>query len=227
MAVLWLADVLRDAAVPVVEMFGWRNRSNGTLKADSVVWHHDGSGVGASPSIPAYIARQVDARKPGANVWVALDGTWFLIASGLTFHAGKTLPGKPGNSRAIGIETDHTTGETWSGVDLLRSLRVGTAAILRHMGQDESRLEFHKTICKPVGRKQDPDGLSLDIERRAIAALMEDDDVTDGDIEKIAKRVAELLMNPDHLGPVKHHIVGAAAEGARLARAVKILESKA
>lgn len=53
-----------------------------------------------------------------------------------------------------------------------------------------------------------------------------EDEVTPADIEAVAKRVAEILMDPDHLGPVKHHITGAAAEGARLARAVRILEKK-
>lgn len=53
-----------------------------------------------------------------------------------------------------------------------------------------------------------------------------EDEVTEAEIEKVAQRVAAILMDPDHLGTMKHHIVGAAAEGSRLARAVKILEAK-
>lgn len=174
MRVTWLADVLRDAHVPVTEMLDWNTRGNGELtEIRALVWHHDGSGIGVSPNVPDYIRRQVDAGKPGANVWVGLDGTWHLIAAGLTFHAGKVLPGKPDNHHSLGIETDHTTGEPWSGVLLLDSLRRGTAAILTHLGIGPATgLEFHKTICAPPGRKNDPDGLELPTEQAAVAALM-------------------------------------------------------
>lgn len=174
MRATWLADVLRAANIPVVEMLDWNTRNEGELvSVDAVVWHHDGSGVGSSPNIPDYIRRQVDAGKPGANIWVGLDGTWHLIAAGRTYHAGAVLPGKPNNSHSLGIETDHTTGEPWSGVDLLASLRKGTAAILAHLGIGPATgLEFHKTICSPPGRKNDPDGLDLPTERAAVALLM-------------------------------------------------------
>lgn len=177
--VSWLFDVLRQV-VPVVEHPGWRSRGNGILAPRACVWHHDGSPPGASPNVPRYIATQVEAGKPGANIWVGLDGTWHLIAAGLTYHAGPVLPGKPDNSTSFGIETDHTTGESWSGVDLLGSLRVGTAAILRHLGVGPAGgLEFHKTICSPVGRKNDPDGLVLSTEQAAVADIMqsEEDDM--------------------------------------------------
>lgn len=174
MPATWLAEVLRSAGLTVVEHDGWRQRGNGEFTdLWAVVWHHDGSPAGASPNVPVYIAGQVDADNPGANCWVALDGIWHLIAAGMTYHAGKVLPGKPGNPESIGIETDHTTGETWSGVELLDSLRRGTAAILGYLGEDQDSLEFHKTICFPVGRKTDPDGLALTTERAAIAALLD------------------------------------------------------
>lgn len=218
----WLGDVLRAAGVEVVEVHGWKDRGNGSLFADAVVWHHDGSPPGASPNVPGYIAREVDAGRAGANVWVGLDGRWHLIAAGRTFHAGKVRVGKPGNAQSIGIETDHTTGEPWSGVELLASLRKGTAAVLAHMGRDVTRLEFHKTVCDPPGRKHDPDGLDLFTEREAVDALMEDDmPLSDADVEKVARKVAALLMDDDHLGRVKHHIIGQADQGSRLARVAK------
>lgn len=176
MAATWLAEVLREAGVPVVEMPGWRDLGNGTLTPQAVVWHHDGSPPGASPNVPEYIRSQVKLGKPGANIWVGLSGTWYLIAARLTFHAGTVLAGKPNNSTSIGIETDHTTGEPWSGVQLLDSLRRGTAAILRHLDVGPAGgLEFHKTVCSPVGRKRDPDGLDLHAEQAAVAAFMQPD----------------------------------------------------
>lgn len=195
MTATWLADVLRAAGLSVVEHPGWKTRGEGAFtNLRAVVWHHDASPVGYSPGMADYEVREVDAHKPGANCWVTLDGTWHLIAAEVTYHAGKVLPGKPGNHEAIGVETDHTTGETWSGVDLLDSLRRGTAAILAHLDQLEGGLHFHKTICSPVGRKSDPDGLELAIERAAIHGLMEDDmPLTDKDIDRIADKVHERL----------------------------------
>lgn len=174
MRATWLADVLRDAGLPVVEHRGWKQRGNGELTAiDAVTWHHDASAPGYSPGMADYLRRQVDAGESGANCWVTLDGTWHLIAAGMTYHAGRVLPGKPGNPRSLGVETDHTTGEPWSGVFLLDSLRRGTAAILRHEDRPASSgVEFHKTVCAPVGRKQDPDGLDLTEERAAVALLL-------------------------------------------------------
>lgn len=157
-----------------MEWVGWRTRGNGELASiDCVTWHHDGSPPGTSPNVPSYIIGQVDARKPGANIWVGLDGTWHLLAARMTYHAGPVLPGKPDNYHSLGVETDHTTGETWSGVVLLDSLRRGTAAILAHLGIGPAGgLEFHKTVCKPVGRKNDPDGLELPVEQAAVASIL-------------------------------------------------------
>lgn len=152
----------------------WLALGEGALDATHIVWHHDASAQGFSPGMAAYIQRQVRDGKPGANVWVGLDGGWRFLAVGVTYHAGKVLPGKPGNSRSVGIETDHTTGEV-IGLDLLLSLRAGTAALLEHWERDAEAVEFHKTICAPVGRKTDPDGLDLAVERAAVAELIGDD----------------------------------------------------
>lgn len=166
-------DALVAALAPhgyrVHELDGWQDRGNGILTAEAVVWHHDASAPGYSPGMPEYIRGQVDDGKPGANVSITLDATWHLIAAGVTFHAGKVLPGMPGNPTSVGVETDHTTGETWSGVAMLDSMRIGTAGLFEHWQRDATALHFHKTICSPAGRKNDPDGLELAVERRAVA----------------------------------------------------------
>lgn len=168
----WLTAVLHDAGIRVVEHDGWKTRSHGEFTdLRSVVWHHDASAVGYSPGMPQYMIDHWNTAS--ANCWVTLDGSWHLIGAGVAYHAGTVLPGKPGNHSSIGVETDHTTGETWSGVQLLDSLRKGTAAILTHLGQPAGALEFHKTICSPPGRKTDPDALDLATERRAVAALQQ------------------------------------------------------
>lgn len=167
----WLADDLRAAGLTVKESSGWQSRGRpfGDLRA--VVWHHDASPPGDSPGVPAYMLREMAAGRAGAQLWVDRRGTWYVLASGVAFHAGKVLPGMPGNSQSLGVETDHTTGEAWPEPQLV-SLRRGTAVILRRLGRDATALHMHKTICAPPGRKVDPDGLSLPHERGRVAVLM-------------------------------------------------------
>jgi hypothetical protein len=171
MRATWLAEVLRTAGLTVVEYPGWKTRGRGEFgNLRAVVWHHDASPPGDSPGVPTYMIRNFGTA--AAQCWVARDGVWHVIAAGVAYHAGKVQPGKPGNHESIGVETDHTTGEDWPAA-LLASLRVGTAAILRKLGEPASTgLEFHKSICLPVGRKSDPDGLNLAEERGAVALLL-------------------------------------------------------
>ena len=167
----WLADTLRAAGCQVVEHPGWQGRGKGFSDLRAVVWHHDASPPGDSPGVPAYMLRQMTAGKAAAQLWVDRKGTWHVLAAGVAFHAGDVRTGKPGNYQSLGVETDHTTGEAWPAA-LLTSLRRGTAAILRRLGQDASGLHMHKTICDPPGRKTDPDGLDLHSERGRLAVLM-------------------------------------------------------
>lgn len=171
MLATWVPDVLRAAGIAVVAYPGWETRSHGEYRTPlSVTWHHDASAVGDSPSVPQSMIRRWDVA--AAPAWVDRAGVWHIIAAGVAWHAGRVLPGKPGNYDSYGVETDHTTGEDWPPA-LLDSLRRGTAAILRHVGRSaDPALEFHKTVCSPPGRKVDPDGLDLATERINVAAYM-------------------------------------------------------
>lgn len=168
----WLDDVLREAGLTVKTYPGWEQRGSAfapSLRA--VVWHHDGSPFGDSPGVPAYMIREIDAGQPGAQLWVDRRGGWHIVAAGAVSHAGRVLAGMPGNPDSLGIETDHRPGEAWPDIQLV-SLRRGTAAILRKLGRDSYGLHFHKSICDPVGRKTDPDGLDLHAERGRVAVLV-------------------------------------------------------
>lgn len=169
----WLADVLRDAGLTVVEHDGWKARGLPGQSFDprGVVWHHDASKAGSSPGVPAYMLARFTTG--AAQLWVALDGTWHVLAAGRAPHAGVVKPGAMSNYSSLGIETDHTVGEPWPS-DQLRSLRVGTAAILRQLGVlPTTGLAFHRTVAFPPGRKIDPAGLRLKRERRIVLALMQ------------------------------------------------------
>lgn len=195
----WLPAVLRDAGLTVKTYPGWERRGEGFDGLRAVVWHHDASPVGDSPGVPAYMIRQIDAGKAGAQLWVDRRGGWHIVAAGSVGHAGRVRPGMPGNGQSLGVETDHTTGEAWPNAQLV-SLRRGTAAILRRLGRDSYGLHFHKSICDPVGRKSDPDGLDLHAERGRVAVLTTrltpttsgDDDMTPAQEEKLDRVLAFL-----------------------------------
>lgn len=208
MLLTWLPEVLARAGIKVVLTPGWLTRSHGELPEDfDTVWHHDASPPGDSPGALDWMIANWD--EASAPVWVDRAGVWYLVGCGVAWHAGKVLPGMPGNFDSIAFETDHTTGEAWPAVQL-DSMRRGTAAIFVARNRPASSLHFHKTICDPPGRKSDPDGLDLDTERAAVAALMgtvievkpappqtnpsEEDIVTPQDKEDIAALVVEKLL---------------------------------
>ena len=179
-----LADILRAANVPVVEMKytrgpysgkSWKQvgfNGRGLTEFRGIMWHHDASPFGDSPGALDWCMYMGIA--PAAAAWIDRKGVWHLYAAGLSNHAGvgssALAPNNSGNQFYYGIETDHTYGETWSQPQL-DSLRVGTAAIMRAYKLDPAKaLEFHKTYAP--GRKNDPDGVDLGDERRTVAAIM-------------------------------------------------------
>lgn len=164
-------DIIRSEGLAVGVAPGFATRSHGELERNPpyLVWHHDASPMGPSPGVLSWLIANWNSAS--AQCWVDYYGKWWFVGAGVAYHAGATLPGMPTNQTSIGIETDYTVGETipWSMYD---SLRRGTAAIFRANKQSVSDLHFHKTICKPVGRKSDPWGLNLATERAAVAVLM-------------------------------------------------------
>jgi hypothetical protein len=206
-----LADILRQANVPVVEMkyergpFAGRKwtqvgaNNRGLAGFDYIMWHHDASpagpsggakvdakGIGTSPTGALGWCMYSDVA-PAASIWIDMQGTWFLYVAGLAWHAGRGGPGwgvaaNMMNYYALGIETDHTTGEPWPAKQI-DSLRRGTAAIMAAYEMDpRPGLLFHKTwtdggidgvpTLPTRGRKNDPDGLDLAAERRRVADII-------------------------------------------------------
>jgi hypothetical protein len=164
-------DIVRREGLAVSVVHGFESRSHGEYQRNppAIVWHHDASPPGPSPGVLGWMVDNWNSAS--ANIWVDYNGRWWFVGAGISYHAGATLPGMPTNQTAIGIETDYTVGETipWN---LYDSLRRGTAAIMRATGQPASDLHFHKTICKPKGRKSDPWGLDLGAERAALSRLI-------------------------------------------------------
>jgi hypothetical protein len=93
------------------------------------------------------------------------------------------------NAVSLGIETDHTWGESWTGAKKqaqLDCLRVGTAAILkaykmpatrviRHLDWTNGNIDGNGRFAT-FGRKNDLDGIDLSYERRLLTQLMNQHD---------------------------------------------------
>ncbi|NUP79744.1 MAG: N-acetylmuramoyl-L-alanine amidase [Nonomuraea sp.] len=184
----WMAQVLRDAGVPVIEYPGWatrgRPRSVGRFQPRGVMWHHDASPQGPSPYVAKFcaeIGRPAEGiPAPLSQTWVCdgcnahAVGTWHVLAAGRANHAGTGSWGSvgtdQGNAVLIGVETDHTAGEAWPPA-LYASLVKGTAALMKHMRADPAKLLVGHKEYAPH-RKNDPDPLNMASGRAAVAAAM-------------------------------------------------------
>lgn len=143
-----------------------------------IVWHHDASPEGDSPGAldwcMYYASDGSTDLTPAANIWVDRYGKWWVYAAGYSNHAGlgswpKLGLYNNGNARLLGIETDHTDGEAWTEAQIT-SLRLGTAALLKHWGRPADNLIGHKEWAP--NRKSDPSGLDMNKERKRVARLM-------------------------------------------------------
>jgi hypothetical protein len=202
------ADILRAASVPVIEEryttgvyagkswkdVGWQGQPYRDVKF--LLWHHDASPTGDSPGALWWVKQSELA--PCGAIWVCsgcngahASGTWHVFAGLLSNHAGTGGPGwgiakDSMNAYALGIETDHTFGESWAPTKKqtqLASLRLGTAALMKAYGLNPNpsllrHLDWTNGEVDGVprlptyGRKNDISGLNLTDERVRVADLM-------------------------------------------------------
>jgi N-acetylmuramoyl-L-alanine amidase-like protein/putative peptidoglycan binding protein len=181
---LFIPEALRRAGIEVVERPGWRKRgrpkSVGGFDPRALMIHHDATAKGRSPEEAKFIAETGRPAEgipaPLANCWVNVHGVWHVLASGRTNHAGKgqgfgRIPRNSGNTYAIGVETDHTTGEKWPKVQL-DAIKLGFAALADAMHIDpEKSIASHKEYTT---RKTDPHPLNMDRFRAEVAQLSDD-----------------------------------------------------
>lgn len=161
MALPWLADVLRSSGLSVVEVDGWRTRSAGSMQTPTgVLGHHTaGPAAGNYPSLGVVVGGRPDLAGPLAQLGLARDGTWFVIAAGRANHAGRgKLPWVPrdqGNRFLVGVEAESTGRGDWTTAQL-DSYPRGVAAVLGHLGLAADRFAGHKEYAP--NRKIDPFG---------------------------------------------------------------------
>jgi peptidoglycan hydrolase-like protein with peptidoglycan-binding domain len=179
----WLAQVLEDAGLKVSPVDGWETRGFGDVgEIFGVICHHTGTSNPKRLNMPTLNSlkngRKATAKLealpgPLAQLGLARDGTFFVIAAGKAIHAGKgSFRGMSGNARFIGIEAENEGGMgdfPWPAVQL-EAYQRGVAAILKHLKKDASFCCGHKEYAPK--RKPDP---SLDMEdfRAAVKAIMD------------------------------------------------------
>lgn len=109
-----LPVVLQKAGQKVAEVPGWRTRGHGTFGKclGSILHHTVGPASGNMPSLDVLVhgRKSPPLAGPLCNLGLARDGTWYVVAAGVAYHAGSGhYPGIPsGNLNSIGVEIENT-----------------------------------------------------------------------------------------------------------------------
>lgn len=188
-----LADACRKSGLPVEEVPGWKTRGHGQMLAvRTIVCHHTaGPATGNYPSLGVVRDGRSDLPGPLSQLGLGRDGTVYVIAAGLSYHAGSVRQSDYGNSWSIGIEAEATGVTAWPAVQMEAYARL-CAALCEHYGVPVSRVLGHKEVCAPAGRKTDP---NFDMAAFRAAVTEAGDTVSPEQMEKIAARAAELVLS--------------------------------
>ncbi len=168
----WLPTVLRAAGLNVVELPGWQTRGQGDVgKIEVLICHHTAEHQGTSEPVEADLIEHGRSDLHGclAQLMLGKDGTYYVVAAGLAYHAGQGgWKGITGNAHAIGIEAENDgLKEPWPAVQM-NAYERGSAAILKHLGLGVDMCIGHKEWTP---RKSDPD-FDMDVFRRGVASLL-------------------------------------------------------
>jgi hypothetical protein len=164
-----IADRLRAAGLPVLEVDGWQQRSAGSFDPRGSVDHHTaGPAAGNAPSLEVCIYGRSDLPGPLCNVLIGRDNTCFVIAAGRANHAGSGgWRGLSGNSSVYGIERENvgTQAEPWRPDQNDAAARAHAALIAGRAGAD--------MVCRHAewapDRKPDTHDIAGDDLRRWVA----------------------------------------------------------
>lgn len=155
-----LERAVKRAGVKYKKVSGWASRGHGSMGSiRGVVAHHTaGPKSGNSPSLNVVAYGRPGLSGPLAQLFLARDGTVYLVAAGVSYHAGRVNNSNFTNSHALGIEAENTglsNDSPWPAhqVDAYAKL---CKALCDEFGLSTSRVRGHKEVCSPRGRKIDP-----------------------------------------------------------------------
>lgn len=155
-----LERAVKRAGVKYKKVSGWGSRGHGSMGTiRGIVAHHTaGPKSGNTPSLNVVAYGRPGLSGPLAQIFLARDGTVYLVAAGVSWHAGRVNNSNYSNSHAIGIEAENTglsNDSPWPAhqVDAYAKL---CKALCDEFGLSTSRVRGHKEVCSPRGRKIDP-----------------------------------------------------------------------
>ena len=187
-----LADACRKSGLPVVEVDGWRSRGHGQFAGvNSIVCHHTAtsrSAAGDYPSLRIVRDGRSDLPGPLSQLGLGRNGTVYVIAAGVAWHAGATFYTRQDNWHSIGIEAEHPGVGDWNPVQHAAYVRL-VAALREHYGIPLSNVQGHKEVAKPVGRKIDPTFDMTDFRRR-VRVLGRRESITAKIVAAVAEKAA-------------------------------------
>ena len=152
-----LERAVKNAGVKYKKVSGWASRGHGTMGSiQSVIVHHTaGPKRGNSPSLNVVAYGRPGLSGPLAQLFLARDGTVYLVAAGISYHAGRVSSNRYANSHAIGIEAEATGLDSWPAHQIEEYAKL-CKALCKEFGLSYSRVQGHKEVAVPRGRKPDP-----------------------------------------------------------------------
>ena len=175
----WLADVLREAGLSVVEEGNWQARGNGeAFDPIGVLWHHTVGNPSPSnphPSLGICINGRPGLTGPLCHALVDYHGVFHIISANGANHAGPSggsgpIPAGSGNAMLIGWEIEYNGVSAAMTPAQYGASVTATAAVLRRLGRDASYARGHRETS--VEGKIDPAFVDLDAMRSDVAARM-------------------------------------------------------
>lgn len=163
-----LADACRKSGLKVVEVKGWTVRGHAPFThVETIVCHHTaGPASGNMPSLEVVKSGRPGLTGPLCNLALGRDGTVYVVAAGVAYHAGAVSSKAYDNWHAIGIEAEATGTSAWPEVQMDAYARL-CAALCAHYGIEVSRVLGHKEVASPRGRKVDPN-FDCDVFRKRV-----------------------------------------------------------
>jgi len=172
-----MKDVLLQAGLKVAPTEAWEMRGHGDVGTiRGVLCHHTaGPRTGNMPSLTTLVKGRPGLDGPLAQLGLGRDGTFYLVAAGLAYHAGagSWQGATTGNTSFIGVEAENTgiaNDQPWPDVQL-DAYQRGVAALLGYLGLPATACAGHKEFALPHGRKIDP-SFDMSVFRAGVAAIL-------------------------------------------------------
>src|SRR5699024_3199388 len=154
-----LERAVKNAGVKYKKVSGWSSRGHGSMGSiKTIVAHHTAGPLrGNSPSLNVVAYGRPGLSGPLSQLFLARDGTVYLVAAGVSYHAGRVRSSSYGNSHSIGIEAENTglSNDPWPAHQIDAYAKL-CKALCKEFGLSTSRVLGHREVCSPVGRKSDP-----------------------------------------------------------------------